>query len=210
MPETHPLAVLLTGFGPFPGAERNVSADLVRTAARRLRHRYPEVGFHVVILPTEWARAPVALQRQYHRLRPAIAVHFGISSTARTLVIETRAANSCRPLPDAKDALPPAPFVSPGGPAALKVTLPIDRILRHLRRHAIPHTRSTDAGNYLCNAALYHSLWLSREMTPRGRAGFIHIPANLEKGNGSPGLGGLPWEAAVCGAVFIVAAAIEA
>jgi pyrrolidone-carboxylate peptidase len=41
---------------------------------------------------------------------------------------------------------------------------------------------SRDAGGYLCNATLYHSLGCARER-PGCRVGFIHIPAIL----GRPG-----------------------
>ena len=41
---------------------------------------------------------------------------------------------------------------------------------------------SSDAGGYLCNATLYHSLGCARDV-PGRRVGFIHIPATL----GRPG-----------------------
>jgi pyroglutamyl-peptidase len=203
-------SVLLTGFGPFPGAERNVSADLVRATAQRLRRLYPRNDFHVAILPTEWERGPEALRRLYLRLEPTLAVHFGISSKARSLVIETRANNRRRPQPDAKKALPKSPLVSSDGPAMLTVTLPVDHILRRLERKDIPHARSTDAGGYLCNAVLYHSLRLARRTSPRGHAGFVHIPPTLERGKSSPGPAVLSWERALEGAVAIVETALDA
>jgi pyroglutamyl-peptidase len=203
-------SVLLTGFGPFPGADKNVSADLVRAAARRLRRLHPKIAIHVAILPTEWERGPETLRRLYLRLEPALAVHFGISSKARSLVIETRANNRRRPQPDARETLPKSPLVSPTGPATLAVTLPVDLILRRLERKDIPHALSMDAGGYLCNAVLYHSLRLARRTSPRGKAGFVHIPPTLKRGKDSPWPAVLTWEAAVEGAVAIVETALDA
>lgn len=207
--------VLLTGFGPFPGAPENVSADLVRAVVPRLRRALPHIVFAAQILPTEWDGAARRLERLYQRRGPILVLHFGISSKATSLVIETQGLNECRALPDAKGQLPLSNGVIPAGPARLKATLPAETIARGLRAGGIPSVTSRDAGGYLCNAVLYHSLHWARSANRKTRVGFIHLPANLartpDRPRGVPHhpAGHLTWEKAIAGAVKIVHLSLE-
>ena len=108
--------------------------------------------------------------------------------------------------------LPPGVAVREGGPEFMAATLPVRHIVARLRRRGIPAFVSRDAGGYLCNATLYHSLGCARER-PGCRVGFIHIPATL----GRPGaanrgrVGGrtLTWEQAHAGGLEILAACLR-
>jgi pyroglutamyl-peptidase len=70
---------------------------------------------------------------------------------------------------------------------------------------------SRDAGGYLCNATLYHSLGCARE-APGRRVGFIHIPATLGRpgaaNRGRVGASRLSWEQAQAGGLEILAACL--
>jgi pyroglutamyl-peptidase len=63
-----------------------------------------------------------------------------------------------------------------GEPAGLLGSLPIERIGDRLLAAGIPARLSGTAGQFLCNALMYHALRLCAERTPPPRCGFIHLP----------------------------------
>ncbi len=174
--ETRP-TVLLTGFGPFPGVPDNASAALVRHLARLARGRFPAFRFAAAVLPTEWARAPRRIEALYRRYRPVLALHFGVASGTQSIRVETEARNFCRPSRDATGALPKAVTLCATGPAKRRATIDIPLIVDALNRSGWPCSISNDAGGYLCNTVLYHSLALAG--SHGCCVGFIHVPSDL-------------------------------
>ena len=197
--------VLITGFGPFPGVPVNASMPLLAELAARAPRLFVGVHLTVAVIATEWLAAPQRLNRLLAESRPDVALHFGVSSRARGFELELRARNACSAVPDASGALPPDDKCDADGAEHLPVSLPVRQIAQRLRRLGIPAFLSRDAGAYLCNAALYHSLRLARA-APRRRVGFIHIPAALARSAPCrPGACPLGWDAAVLGALEILA-----
>ena len=176
--------VLLTGFGPFPGVERNASAELVQTLSRMGAHRHVDVRFVADVLPVDWRRAPQRIGELMMQHRPAVSLHFGVSSRAAGFVIEAHAYNAAITLPDEGGQSAAAADLVAGGRPRRSATLPVRRIVQDLRDAGFPAELSSDPGRYLCNAVLYHSLRHAARTTPRLRTGFIHIPATLETGIG--------------------------
>jgi len=196
--------VLITGFGPFPGVPVNATMRLVPELAERAQRAFAGVRFASAILATEWLAAPQRLDRLIAEVHPDLALHFGVSGRARGFEIETRAANRCAGQADASGALPPASAVRHGGAAHLRAGLPVPYLVARLRRRGIPAFVSRDAGEYLCNATLYHALIRARE-APGRRVGFIHVPATLARLGGRRGACALTWEQAVDGGLEILA-----
>jgi pyroglutamyl-peptidase len=170
--------VLLTGFGPFPGVPVNASSDLVRRIVRAARRRHPAARFAVAVLPTQWRHAQNRIEALHRRHRPALALHFGVASGTDGIRLETEARNFCRSSIDAAGALPPAPVLCAEGPMERHATIEISAIADALREGGWPVSISQDAGGYLCNAVLYHSL-ASAENRDRCQVGFVHIPSDL-------------------------------
>ncbi len=171
--------ILLTGFGPFPGVAENASAALVKALARTARRAMPEYRFVTAVLPTEWARAPRLIAALDARHAPVLALHFGVAAGCRGFRLETEARNFCRFAPDAAGAGPLSDCLVVDGVATLKATIPIAAIAARLAAQGFPVSLSDDAGGYLCNAALYHSLERARRAGGGCRVGFVHIPADL-------------------------------
>lgn len=194
---------LLTGFGPFPGVAHNATGVLVPRLAAAARRQFPEWSIATAILPTEWSAAPVELARHLARARPVLALHFGVSREARGFVIETLGRNLCRDTADAAGINPTSALLDADGPAARAASLPTPEILARLARSGLPAATSDDAGGYLCNAVLYHSLGHAALAARSARAGFIHIPVDL----GQPG-SGLSLPDAVRGGLDILAACL--
>jgi pyroglutamyl-peptidase len=200
---------LITAFGPFPGVPVNASMPLLAELAARAPRLFPGLHLTTAVIATDWLAAPQRLDRLFAESRPDVALHFGVSPRARGFELELRARNACSAVPDASGALPPADKCDAEGAEHLPVSLPVRYIAQRLRQLGIPAFVSRDAGAYLCNAALYHSLRLARA-APRRRVGFIHIPAALARSGGPcrPGACPLGWDAAVLGALEILASSL--
>lgn len=200
--------VLLTGFGPFPGVPVNATTRLVVELAERAAAVFPDVRIAAEILPTEWQAAPARLDRLVRETEPDLVLHFGVSSRARGFEIEARARNHCMTTPDASGALPGGCDILRDGAEELRATLPVQHIVTRLRRNGIAAFVSRDAGAYLCNATLYHSLLCAQSAAGR-RVGFIHVPASLAQpgapSRGRVGACPLTWEQAARGALEILA-----
>jgi pyroglutamyl-peptidase len=198
--------VLLTGFGPFPGHPSNVSGLLAERLASAAANEFVGCNIRSATLPTEWQAGPRRLEQLLGELQPAIAIHLGISRRARGFVIETQARNAVVPNCDAIGSLPAAACLLGEGPDVLATTWPAGRIVARLRRRGLPAVLSHDAGRYLCNAILYHSLAaLPSANRALPRRGFVHIPPSLgETGH----RGRMGWEEAIDGGLEIVAACL--
>ena len=166
--------VLVTGFGGFPGNRSNPTVAILRELERQ-RPRLTRLGIslHCVLLPVVYAEIDGALGRAVDAHRPHAILHLGLAARRRAISVETRAINRADPLhPDAQRRRPTSQVLSGGGPDRLAATYPSARILAALGRHGVPAHRSIDAGDYVCNATLYRSLFDGRA----AQAGFLHVP----------------------------------
>jgi pyroglutamyl-peptidase len=206
------MRVLLTGFAPFPGVPVNATMALVPQLADRAKSHFPGTKLSAGVLATEWLAAPRQLDILLAQARPDLILHFGVSGRARGFEIELRGQNRCLPAADAGGALPVSAAVRADGPEILRVSLPVNYLVARLRRRGIPAFVSRDAGGYLCNATLYHSLAAARAQ-PGRRVGFIHIPASLAwptaAGRGRSGACPLTWAQALEGGLEILAVCLN-
>lgn len=206
----HRSAVLLTGFGAFPGVPDNATARLVAALSEAARRRFA-ARFVADVLPVEWAAAPQRLSQLLAAHRPQVALHFGVSHEAQGFAIERCGRNTCAATPDATGALPKLAHLDPDGPPARTASLPVECLVARLAALGLPAYVSESAGTYLCNALLYHSLGAGT--TPDGSrlTGFVHIPAELAgSGGGSrTTLHRLDWDGALAGGLEIVAVCLE-
>src|SRR5438445_6379870 len=108
MPGTGPgmtapsLRVLITGFGPFPGAPYNPTMPLVARLVRLRRPALAEVELSGHIFPVTYTAVDRELPQLLARHRPHALLMFGLATRTRYLRIETRARNALTMLwPDA-------------------------------------------------------------------------------------------------------------
>jgi pyroglutamyl-peptidase len=195
--------IFLTGFGPFPGVAENASGALVKALARTARRTMPEYRFVTAILPTEWGRVPRLIAGLHARHAPVLALHFGVAAGAEVFRLETEARNFCRAALDAAGTGPLFDCLVVEGAATLATTIPTAAIAAKLGAEGYPVSLSDDAGGYLCNALLYHSLDIARRARGGCRVGFIHIPADLASAFPER-------QKAVSGALAILKSALEA
>ena len=165
------MRVLITGFGPFPGAPFNPSAALANALARRRRPALAGIERVVHIFATTYA----SIDRDLPKLlaqKPDIVLMFGVAGRRHQLCIETRARNAVSLLfPDAGGHRPRHGVINLRGPAALAGNAPFAR----LASAAGPKARlSRDAGRYLCNYVYWRALEHMRGGGPLVQ--FVHIP----------------------------------
>lgn len=196
-----PIRILLTGFGPFPGIAENATARLVPALAQAARRTFPNCNVVDDILNTSWDSAPEHVRQLMARHRPALALHFGVASCATGFLIERHAHNLCRHAPDADGCLPQFDRLDENGPDLHPVSIDVAKIEARLKARGFPVSLSDDAGGYLCNAVLYHSLTATQALQLPCRAGFIHIPSDLD---GPP----LPFPVALDGGLEIIRTAL--
>ena len=173
--------ILLTGFGPFLTVAENATGTVVPAVAKAMAATLPQLHCVAEILPTDWIEAPARLDALIRDHRPTIILQFGVSPRAKGFVIETRGRNERQASIDASGCKPKGLRITERGPKFLATSLPIKQIINRLHELGLPAARSHSAGQYVCNALLYHSLWVSQGATPATRPpmmGFIHLPVN--------------------------------
>jgi pyroglutamyl-peptidase len=205
--------ILLTGFGPFPGVPDNATAYLIPRLAKAARELFPAYDVVAEILPTEWVATPQKAGDLLARPGTVLALHFGVSKHAEGFQIELVGRNRCSVVADAAGRLPAGDCLLDDGPAELASTLPVERIVQRLTQLGVPVRTSTDAGGFLCNALLYHSLGAADTLAKPHLVGFVHLPADLV-GHGADGQAPhsdcrLDWRGAMAGSVEIIAACLD-
>lgn len=167
------MRVLVTGFGPFPGAPFNPSALFVKALARRRRPALAGIERITHVFATSYA----AVDRDLPKLlaeKPDVVLLFGLAGRRRHLCIETRARNAVTLLfPDADRRTPQERVITPAAPASLRGTAPFMRLLGAARSR-FPSRLSRDAGGYLCNYVYWQALQRVRDGRPLVQ--FVHIP----------------------------------
>ena len=202
--------ILLTGFGPFLTVAENATSTVVPAVAKAMTATLPAVHCVAAVLPTDWIEAPARLDALIREHRPAIILQFGVSPRARGFVIETRGRNERQGSVDASGCKPATSCIVERGPKFLAASLPIKQIINRLHALGLPAARSHGAGQYVCNALLYHGLWASQCAAPATppMMGFIHLPVNVPAT--AVAAKTLTMDQAVAGGVAIVKACHEA
>jgi pyroglutamyl-peptidase len=168
------MTILITGFGPFPGAPYNPTEPLVMELARR---RSPAGERRIAhIFRVSYAAVDRELPALIAREKPAVLIMFGLAWRTRHLRIETRARNALTQLvADVGGHLPVTAAIAAGAPATLPLRAPARRLLLAARSTGVPAALSHDAGRYLCNYLCWRAAEASRNGGPRLIA-FVHVP----------------------------------
>lgn len=163
--------ILLTGFGPFPGAPFNPTGPLVKRLARLRRPALAGVTIVPHIFATSYEAVDRELPKLIARHRPDALLMFGLAPRTRFIRIETRARNALALLPDVGGASPRGGAIALGQPHAVTMPAPARRLIAAARAARLPAALSRDAGRYLCN----YLCWQAAAAGPR-IAAFVHVP----------------------------------
>jgi pyroglutamyl-peptidase len=170
------LTVLITGFGPFPGAPFNPTGALVKMLLRRRRPAYAGLRLIGHVFHTSYAAVDAELPALIEKHRPDVLLLFGLAARTKFLRIETGARNARSNLfADAAGRLPPTRSIRPGGPSRLVGRAPFAPLLVAARTARVPIRHSHNAGRYLCNYAYWRAAEIAGPHAPR-RVLFVHVP----------------------------------
>src|SRR5215213_6581694 len=169
--------ILLTGFGPFPGAPFNPTGPLVETLARQRHRGFGNVRRVAHVFPTSYDAVDEELPVLLARERPDVLLMFGLALRARTLRIETCARNALSLVTrDVSGRLPKGSMIAENAPPTLPLAAAAHKLALAARATGVPAALSRDAGRYLCNYLGWRaSEAAKRNGQPRVFA-FIHVP----------------------------------
>jgi pyroglutamyl-peptidase len=167
--------LLITGFGPFPGAPFNPTDKLVRQLARRRRPAFANVKLVGHVFTTSYAAVDRDLPKLIAAHRPDALLMFGLHGRAKAIRIETRARNALALLPDVNGKVLRRSVIDGDGPNARTMPAPARRLLRAAQAAHLPARLSRDAGRYLCNYLCWRAAEAVTASGPR-LAAFVHVP----------------------------------
>jgi len=172
-----PFTILLTGFGPFPGAPINPTGALVRELARRRHPAFAGVRRVAHVFRTSYEAIDLELPLLLAREKPNALVMFGLAPRTIRLRIETRARNTRALLiPDADGRRPPASVIAAGAPGTLPLRAPVQRLVAAAQSAGVPAVPSNNAGRYLCNYLCWRASEAARATSAPAVVAFVHVP----------------------------------
>ncbi|XP_060733875.1 pyroglutamyl-peptidase 1 isoform X2 [Tachysurus vachellii] len=147
-----PELIVLTGFGPFRQYLVNQSWEAVKGLKRMGLGANIEI--HIVEIPVCYSKAQQAIAEIWHNLKPKTGKNSGYKD--RDVCGVCPADNCC----------------IQGGAERLDSIIDMRSIAKCLKGLGLDVIYSRDAGRYLCDFVLYHSLHYGQR-----RAALIHVPA---------------------------------
>ena len=170
------LRVLITGFGPFPGAPHNPTMPLVKRLVQLRRPAFDDVELTSHIFHVTYRTVDRELPELIARVRPQVLLMFGLAGRTDYLRIESRARNAVTTtFPDADRSVAINGAIVPGA-GAQTFGPHTARLLRAARRTGIDARTSRDAGSYLCNYLSWRAIEAANRTSGPHLAQFVHIP----------------------------------
>ncbi|XP_041034137.1 pyroglutamyl-peptidase 1 [Carcharodon carcharias] len=161
--------VLLTGFGPFRQYVTNPSWAAVQELKKLGLGE--NVRLEIVELPVHYQRTRELLSRMWESQQPQLAVHVGVATASKVIILEQLAKNHGYTDHDVCGLCPAGYCCVEGGPEKIESLIKMQAICKKLSGMDIGIIYSRHAGRYLCEYAYYLSLHHGNR-----KAAFIHIP----------------------------------
>jgi pyroglutamyl-peptidase len=173
---TDKLRILITGFGPFPGAPYNPTMPLVKRLTRLRRPAFGDVELIGHIFHVTYTTVDRELPELIARHRPQALLMFGLADRTAHVRVETRARNAVTTLfPDADRSRARKGSIE-SGVDAMMFGPHTAKLLRAAVGTGIDARASRDAGSYLCNYLSWRAIEaVSGDDGPR-LAAFVHVP----------------------------------
>jgi pyroglutamyl-peptidase len=170
------LRILITGFGPFPGAPFNPTIPLVQRLTKLRRPAFAGVELIGHIFHVTYSTVDRELPKLIAQHRPQALLMFGLADRTAHVRIETRARNAVTTLfPDAdRNRARKASIVS--GANALMFGPHTAKLLRAAVSTAVDARASRDAGSYLCNYLSWRAIQSTCDDNGPRLAAFVHVP----------------------------------
>jgi pyroglutamyl-peptidase len=173
---TEPLRILVTGFGPFPGAPTNPTIPLVKRLSALRRPALDGVELSSHIFHVTYRTVDRELPELIARLHPHAMLMFGLAARTAHVRIETRARNAVTTtFPDADRTIARKGSIVPDA-RPLVFGSHTARLLSAARATGVDARPSRDAGSYLCNYLSWRAIEATQAKGGPRLVAFIHIP----------------------------------
>jgi pyroglutamyl-peptidase len=170
------LRILITGFGPFPGAPFNPTQPLVARLLRLRRPALSDVELTGHIFPVTYNAIDRELPGLLAKRRPHALLMFGLANRTPYVRIETRARNAVTTLwPDADHTRMRNGSIA-GGADAMMFGPHTAKLLRAAVGTGVDARASRNAGSYLCNYLSWRAIEATCSNTGPRLAAFVHVP----------------------------------
>ena len=170
------LRILVTGFGPFPGAPFNPTMALVQRLTGLRRPAFADVELTGHIFHVTYGTVDRELPDLIGRHRPDALLMFGLAGRTDHIRIESRARNAVTTtFPDADRKVARNGSIVDGADAAT-FGPHTARLLRAALGTGIDARSSRDAGSYLCNYLSWRAIEATRREHGPRLAAFVHVP----------------------------------
>jgi pyroglutamyl-peptidase len=161
-----PITLLITGFGPFPGASFNPTELLLARLARRRRPALLRVRAIHHVFPTSYAAVDAQLPALLKQHQPDAILMFGLAARTKDIRIEMQARNRrAQAFPDIDGAASTRGTIKSGA-HTLRGRAPFTRLLAAARA----------AGSYLCNYVYWRALEAAARPSGPDVIAFVHVP----------------------------------
>lgn len=171
------LRLLLTGFGPFPGAPFNPTPALVTRLLQLRRPALAELDRIGHVFEVSYGAVDRELPTLLRAHAPDAMLMFGLAQRTPFIRIERRARNTVTALwPDAARRRGAHASLAPGGADALLFGGHTDQLLCASRQSGAWTEPSRDAGRYLCNYLSWRAIEATRVSDGPTLAAFVHVP----------------------------------
>lgn len=165
--------ILVSGFKPFLSEKINPSELLVeklKVDSSSQGHANPELA--TIILPVEFERAFIELQKQIEKTNPKFIIMFGQAGGRPNVCLEKIALNwNQTKAADESKHIPLTGRIS-DGELALMSTFPVDECAEFLKDRGLKSEISFSAGVYVCNNLYFKVL----KNYPLIKSVFVHVP----------------------------------
>lgn len=164
--------ILVSGFKPFLKEKINPSELLVQ----KLKVKYQDLK--AVVLPVEFEKAYIELQKQIDLIQPKFVIMFGQAGGRLHVCLEKIALNWNQTKTNDESGFNPGVGRIGDGELALMSTFPVDDCAEFLTERNLKIETSFSAGAFVCNN-LYFKVLKNNELIP---AVFVHVPFLPEQG----------------------------
>ena len=175
------LRILVTGFGPFPGAPFNPTTPLVKRLTQLRRPALDDIMLTGHIFHVTYQTVDRELPELIAQSRPQALLMFGLASRTAHLRIETRARNAVTThVPDADGNRAQTASIVHRADVLKANVLPFGphtaNLLHAARTTGIDARLSRDAGAYLCNYLSWRAIEATQKSGGPALASFVHVP----------------------------------
>ena len=165
--------ILLTGFTPFDGEERNPSWEAVKVVKSRIE----DVEVLKLEVPTVFGKSFSLVKEVIEKEKPDFVLLIGQAGGRAEITPERVAINlDDARIPDNEGNKPEDQYIFSDGENAYFSTLPIKAMVSEIKKEGVPARISNTAGTFVCNHLFYSVLYFVKKQELGIPAGFMHVP----------------------------------